>query len=104
MSKNVIPPSTARRTIGFYASTPTYRPVLEHHGWATVADALAGHARHGRWDEMAPVVTDEMLETFAVVAPPAELREALEHHAKGLIDRAAPYQAFGSSAWDALLP
>src|SRR5687768_6243630 len=24
----------ARRSIGFYASTPTYRPVLEHHGWA----------------------------------------------------------------------
>jgi probable F420-dependent oxidoreductase len=94
--------AAARRTIGFYASTPTYRPVLEHHGWADVADTLAGHARHGRWDEMAPLVTDEMLETFAVVAPPDELRNALERHADGLIDRVAPYQAFGTAAWEGL--
>ena len=96
--------AAARRTIGFYASTPTYRAVLEHHGWAEVADTLAGHARHGRWEEMAPLVTDEMLEAFAVVAPRPELRDALERRAEGLIDRAAPYQAFGSPAWAGLLP
>jgi probable F420-dependent oxidoreductase len=94
--------SAARRTISFYASTPTYRPVLEHHGWADVADALAGHARHGRWDAMAALVTDEMLETFAVVGSAAGVREALEHRAEGLMDRVAPYQAFGSSVWRAL--
>ena len=96
--------AAARRTIGFYASTPTYRPVLEHHGWGDVADALAGHARHGRWDAMAPLVTDQMLEAFAVVAPAEQLRGALERRAEGLIDRAAPYQAFGSDAWRGLLP
>ena len=96
--------TAARRTIGFYASTPTYRAVLEHHGWGDVADALAGHARHGRWDAMAPLVTDDMLEAFAVVAPAEQLRGALERRAEGLIDRAAPYQAFGSNAWQGLLP
>ena len=93
----------ARTSIGFYASTPTYRPVFEHHGWADVADALAGHARHGRWDEMGSLVTDDMLDAFAVVASPSELRASLERRAEGLIGRAAPYQAFGSSAWEALL-
>ena len=92
----------ARRSIGFYASTPTYRPVLEHHSWADVADSLAGHARHGRWDEMASLVSDEMLDAFAVVASTAEARASLERRAEGLIDRAAPYQPFGSGAWDAL--
>jgi probable F420-dependent oxidoreductase len=92
----------ARRSIGFYASTPTYRPVLEHHGWTHVADALSGHARHGRWDEMAALVTDEMLDAFAVVASPADVRASLERHCEGLIDRAAPYAAFGTGAWDAL--
>jgi hypothetical protein len=94
----------ARRTIGFYASTPTYRHVLEHHGWASAADALAGHARHGRWEALAAEVTDEMLETFAVVAPASELRTGLERHADGLIDRAAPYAPFGSRAWEPFLP
>ena len=94
----------ARRTIGFYASTPTYRPVLDHHGWGDVADALAGHARHGRWDEMAALVSDDMLDAFAVVSEPAVARAALERHADGLIERVAPYAAFGSGAWAALSP
>jgi probable F420-dependent oxidoreductase len=91
-----------RRSIGFYASTPTYRPVLEHHGWGSVADALANHARHGRWDAMTALVTDEMVDAFAVVARPGELRTALERHADGLLDRVAPYPPFGSSVWGAL--
>jgi probable F420-dependent oxidoreductase len=93
----------ARRTIGFYASTPTYRGVLEHHGWGPVADALAEHARRRRWDALAGEVGDEMLEAFAVVAEPSALRGALERHAGGLIDRAAPYQAFGGPAWRELV-
>ena len=93
----------ARRTISFYASTPTYRPVLEHHGWGAAADELAGHARHARWDEMAALVTDEMLEAFAVVASPGDLRAALDRHADGLMARVAPYQPFGSGPWRALL-
>lgn len=94
----------ARRTIGFYASTPTYRPVLEHHGWGDVADELAGHARHGRWDEMTALVDGAMLGAFAVVADPGDLRGALDRHASGLIDRVAPYAPFGSPAWAGLVP
>jgi probable F420-dependent oxidoreductase len=94
----------ARRTIGFYASTPTYRSVLEHHGWGAAADALAGHARRGRWEALAGEVSDEMLEAFAVVAEPTELRAALERHADGLFERVAPYQPFGAPAWRGLQP
>jgi probable F420-dependent oxidoreductase len=95
--------ASARRTIGFYASTPTYRSVLEHHGWGDVGEALSGHARHMRWDEMAALVTDDMLEAFAVLAKPGSLRAALERHADGLLDRVAPYQPFGSAAWPELV-
>lgn len=92
----------ARRMVGFYASTPTYRPLMEHHGWGSIADALANHARRGRWDALAGEVADAMLEAFTVAAQPAELRVALERHADGLIDRVAPYQAFGGPAWRGL--
>lgn len=93
----------ARRTIGFYASTPTYRPVLEHHGWGRVADALADHARRGRWDALAGEVSDDMLEAFAVVCAPEDLRSSIERRADGLLDRVAPYAPFGSPPWRALL-
>jgi probable F420-dependent oxidoreductase len=95
--------AAARRTIGFYASTPTYRSVLDHHGWGEFGDALSGHARHGRWEEMAALVTDPMLEAFAVLASPGELRAALERHADGLLDRVAPYPPFGSGPWAELI-
>ena len=91
-----------RRSIGFYASTPTYRPVLEHHGWGDVADGLAQHARHGRWDAMAAMVSDEMLDAFAVVASPADARAALERHAAGVLERVAPYAPFGTGVWRGL--
>jgi probable F420-dependent oxidoreductase len=93
----------ARRTIGFYASTPTYRGVLEHHGWGSIADVLADHARHRRWDALGDEVHDEMLETFAVLAGADHLRGALERRADGLLDRVAPYQPFGAPAWRGLL-
>lgn len=93
----------ARRTIGFYASTPTYRGLLEHHGWAAEAEALANHARHGRWDEMPAVVTDPMVDAFAVVSDPGDLRAALDRRADGLLDRVAPYPPFGTGPWEALL-
>jgi probable F420-dependent oxidoreductase len=96
--------ASARRTIGFYASTPTYRGMLEHHGWGDIADQLAGHARRGRWEEMSALVTDEMLDAVAVVAAPNDLRAALERHAEGLLDRVAPYAAFGTGPWRALAP
>ena len=94
----------ARRTIGFYASTPTYRGLLEHHGWGTEADALADHARRGRWDEMPAVVTDAMVSAFAVVSEPGELRAALERRADGVLDRVAPYPPFDTGPWKALVP
>lgn len=94
----------ARRTIGFYASTPTYRGVLEHHGWGSVADALSEHARRRRWTEMAAEVGDDMLETFAVVASPDELRSAIQSRADGLLERVAPYPPFGSPSWRSLHP
>src|SRR5438477_1297838 len=37
----------AREQIAFYASTPTYRAVLEHHGWGGVGEQLSGMAREG---------------------------------------------------------
>ncbi len=67
----------ARSQIAFYASTPTYRPVMAHHGWGEVADRLRDLARRAAWGEMPELITDEMLSTFAVVAPEADLAAAL---------------------------
>src|SRR5689334_13623985 len=57
----------ARRQIAFYASTPSYRPVMQLHGWQEAAEKLSSLAARGQWTEMPALVTDEMLATFAVL-------------------------------------
>lgn len=84
----------ARSQIAFYASTPSYRPVLELHGWETVADRLGALARRGAWAELPALISDEMLQTFAVVAQPGELAGALRQRYHGLADRLTLYLPF----------
>ncbi len=61
-----------RQQIGFYGSTPAYRPVLELHGWGAAGDELNAITKAGQWDRLASVVDDEMLAAFAIVGTPEE--------------------------------
>ncbi len=83
-----------RAQISFYASTSTYRTVLEVHGWEEVGEKLGRLARDTRWDEMPALVTDEMIAAFAVEAAPDEIGTALKERYEGLIDRVALYIPF----------
>ena len=85
---------SVRAQISFYASTPTYRTVLEAHGWEEVGDRLKTMAREKKWREMPALITDEMLATYAVEAAPDELWTALKERYDGLIDRVALYLPF----------
>lgn len=83
-----------RQQISFYGSTPTYRPVLECHGWSEIGDRLSQMAAQQRWAEMPALVSDEMLAAFAVEADPADLGAALLERYGGLLDRVALYMPF----------
>jgi probable F420-dependent oxidoreductase len=83
-----------RGQIAFYASTPAYRPLLDLHGWGEVGDRLSGMARRAAWAEMADEITDDILRTFAVVAPAAELAGELRRRYQGLADRLTLYLPF----------
>ncbi|HEX7166743.1 MAG TPA: LLM class F420-dependent oxidoreductase [Acidimicrobiales bacterium] len=80
-----------RGQISFYGSTPAYRPVLEVHGWGDLQTELNALSKQGRWEDMSNLITDDILETFAVVADvddvPARLRERYD----GVIDRLSFY-------------
>lgn len=83
-----------RQQLSFYASTPTYRTVMEVHGWEDVADDLSGLAREKKWREMPTRITDEMLNAFAIEVAPDEIGPALKERYEGLIDRVALYTPF----------
>jgi probable F420-dependent oxidoreductase len=90
-----------RAQIAFYASTPTYRTVLEAHGWEDVGEKLGKLARDKRWNEMPVLITDEMLRAFAIEAKPDEVGPALKERYEDLIDRVALYVPFVPGERDA---
>ena len=57
-----------RLQVSFYASTPSYRPVLEASGWE-FGPELHAMSKRGEWDKMAAAVPDEVLAEVGVVAP-----------------------------------
>jgi probable F420-dependent oxidoreductase len=65
----------ARWTIAYYGSTRTYRGVWEQHGWEQMSGALHELSVANRWTEMAALVTDEMVRTFAAVGTYEEIGE-----------------------------
>lgn len=94
----------ARTQIAFYASTPSYRRVLDHHGWSDLQPRLNDLARAGQWTDMKSLISDEMLKAFAIVAEPDELPHAALERYSGLLDRIGYYLPFPTenSAPDAL--
>jgi probable F420-dependent oxidoreductase len=76
-----------RKQIAFYGSTPTYRKVLELHRWGGLHDELHRLSRQGDWDAMGSLIDDEVLETFAVVAPIDKVAAKIRDRCDGVIDR-----------------
>jgi probable F420-dependent oxidoreductase len=84
-----------RRQVAFYASTPSYRTLLEMHGWGEQGTELSRLAGRGRWDEMPALVGDDMLAEFAVEGDSlAEAASALRTRYDGTLDRATFYLPF----------
>lgn len=94
-----------KRQIAFYASTPSYRPVLELHGWGDLQGELNALARAERWPEMESLISAEMLDTFAIVAPPERVGDALHARFGDLVSRASLYVDYDRNpgAWQAII-
>ncbi len=78
-----------RYRIAFYGSTRTYSGVLALHGWDGAAAELHRLSKQGKWEDMAKVVTDEMVEAFTAIAPYDELAKRVDERFGGLSDRIA---------------
>ena len=76
-----------RKQLAFYGSTPAYRAVLDFHGWGDLQNELNALSKQGLWDEMTTHITDEILQTLAVVCEkPEQIPAALKAAYGGLMD------------------
>jgi probable F420-dependent oxidoreductase len=78
--------ATVRGQLAFYGSTPAYARVLECNGWEGPHPRLNALSKQGRWDDMAELVTDEMVETIAVVGHRDEIAGRIREKVGGIAD------------------
>ena len=86
--------TAVRKQIAFYASTPSYRPVFEAYDEGDRADRLRALSVEGRWDDMAALVTDELVNEFSVEARPQELASSLHRRFGGILQRLSLYAPY----------
>lgn len=86
-----------RQQIAFYGSTPSYRTVLEMHGWEQLGvelNALSRGTDPDRWRKMGELIDDDVVREFAVVAEPDGLGAALLARYGGIVDRFTFYAPY----------
>jgi probable F420-dependent oxidoreductase len=94
-----------RQQIAFYGSTPAYRQVLELHGWGELQDDLNRLSRAGHWEQMAELIDDEVLSTFAVVGEPDTIAPELHRRFGDVIQRIDFYAPYDSQPerWQSII-
>jgi probable F420-dependent oxidoreductase len=94
-----------KQQIAFYGSTPAYRGVLELHGWGGLQEDLNKMSKEGKWKEMGELITDDILETFAVVGEPEQIAAGLQERYGDVVSRISFYAPYASDPdrWKAVM-
>ncbi len=77
-----------RTQIAFYGSTRTYHPILEYYGWEDIGMELHDLSTQNKFGEMGELVTEEMVDTFAVQAPIDDIVDDVRDSYGDIVDRA----------------
>ncbi len=75
-----------KKQLAYYGSTPVYRSTLDCHGFGELHTELNRLSKLGRWDDMTGLISDELLETIAVVGPRTEIAGKLHERLAGIAD------------------
>jgi len=95
-----------QQQIAFYGSTPAYKGVLDLHGWGDLQGDLNTLSKRGEWQAMGDLITDEVLDAFAVVAEqPEDVAQLLAARYAGAVHRLSFYAPYRSDPdrWAAIL-
>lgn len=80
-----------KQQIAFYASTPAYKSILAVHGWEDLGPQLTELSKAGKWEDMAGLISDDMLDQMAVTGARSEIAGKLVEKYDGLLDRITLY-------------
>jgi len=87
----------ARFLVSFYASTPSYRPVLEVEGCGELQTELNAMSKEGRWAEMPARIDDSLLDALTARGSPREVAAKILDRFDGRADRIGFYTPYDIS-------
>ena len=87
-----------RFLLGFYGSTPSYRPVLDVEGWGDLQTELNALSKQGRWDEMPQRIEPAMLSQLAAFGSPAEVAADIKARFGPRVGRVCVYTPYAIDA------
>jgi probable F420-dependent oxidoreductase len=86
--------AASRKQLAFYASTPSYRAVLDLHGWGDLQPELTRLSKLGDWEAMGSLIDDDVLAGFAVIGGPEDVAVQLKERWGLLADRISLYTPY----------
>ena len=96
---------SVRDLLGFYASTPAYRPPMEAVGYGDLQPELNRLSKEGRWDELGAHIDDNFVREFATVGEPGQIAAMLRERYGEHADRLAIYAPYAApdDMWAAII-
>ncbi|MEH6589774.1 MAG: TIGR03617 family F420-dependent LLM class oxidoreductase [Halioglobus sp.] len=87
---------SVRSLLGFYASTPAYRPPMEAVGYGDLQPVLNQLSKEGKWDELSNHIDDDFVNAFATVGKPEQVAGQLKEKYGAHADRLAIYAPYAA--------
>lgn len=82
--------------LGFYSSTPAYRPPMEAVGYGELQPVLNQLSKEGRWEELGGYIDDTFLDAFTTRGEPGEIAAKLKEKYGANADRLAIYAPYAA--------
>lgn len=96
---------SVRSLLGFYGSTPAYKPPMDAIGKGDLQPLLNRLSKEGQWQQLASYVDDEFLQAFAIMGEPSQIAGMLKQRYGDLADRLSIYAPYAApdSLWQSII-
>lgn len=88
--------NSVKSLLGFYASTPAYRPPMDAIGMGDLQPTLNRLSKEGKWDALGGYIDEAFLEAFCTRGEPHEIAGKLKEKYGDYADRLAIYAPYAA--------
>lgn len=96
---------SVKSLLGFYASTPAYRPPMEAVGYGDLQPELNRLSKEGRWEELGNHIDQSFLDAFVTTGEPEDIAPMLLQKYGEHADRLAIYAPYAApdAMWSSII-